>query len=335
MGGDGEPVRLSKARPRDPRGADDAPPTSAGGAPAAIRAHVAEHDLAAWVSAQLADARSAVLGVRFAHGDDASSRSSSPSIRRRSSRSARFAAPIRRVAGTRRGGACGAGAVACGRPVRARRRCSRAVARAVRAHADEIADSIVAETAKPRTEAIAGELYTAVDHALWLAKQAPRVLADERVRFNQLHLKTKKAWLVYEPLGVVAAITPWNIPFGIPFSSRRECGRRRQRRRPQAVRADAADGRVGAAPARRGGRSARARAARAGRGAGGRGARRRAGNREGASSPARSPSAAALPRPPARAAARWCSSSAARTRCSSSPMPISTARSRARSSRRS
>jgi len=94
----------------------------------------------------------------------------------------------------------------------------RAAARGVRSHADEIADSIVAETAKPRTEAIAGELYTAVDHALWLAKHAPRALADERVRFNQLHLKTKKAWLVYEPLGVVAAITPWNIPFGIPFS---------------------------------------------------------------------------------------------------------------------
>jgi succinate-semialdehyde dehydrogenase/glutarate-semialdehyde dehydrogenase len=84
-------------------------------------------------------------------------------------------------------------------------------------HADEIADAIVAETAKPRTEAIANELYTAVDHASWLAKHAPRVLADERVRFSQLHLKTKKAWLLYEPLGVVAAITPWNLPFAIPF----------------------------------------------------------------------------------------------------------------------
>ena len=94
----------------------------------------------------------------------------------------------------------------------------RAVARGVREHADEIADSIVAETAKPRTEAIANELYTAVDHALWLARCAPRVLGDERVRFNQLHLKTKRAWLVYEPLGAVAAITPWNIPFGIPFA---------------------------------------------------------------------------------------------------------------------
>jgi acyl-CoA reductase-like NAD-dependent aldehyde dehydrogenase len=99
----------------------------------------------------------------------------------------------------------------------ARARVLSEVARVVRAHADEIADSIVAETAKPRTEAIANELYAAVDHATWLAKHAPRVLADERVRFSQLHLKTKKAWLLYEPLGVVAAITPWNIPFGIPF----------------------------------------------------------------------------------------------------------------------
>jgi acyl-CoA reductase-like NAD-dependent aldehyde dehydrogenase len=87
----------------------------------------------------------------------------------------------------------------------------------VREHAEAIADSVVAETAKPRTEAIANELYTAVDHARWLAREAPGVLSDERVRFSQLHLKTKKAWLVYEPLGVVAAITPWNIPFGIPF----------------------------------------------------------------------------------------------------------------------
>jgi acyl-CoA reductase-like NAD-dependent aldehyde dehydrogenase len=94
----------------------------------------------------------------------------------------------------------------------------REAARIVRAHADAITDSIVAETAKPRTEAIANELYAAVDHATWLAKQAPRILDDERVRFSQLHLKTKKAWLLYEPFGVVAAITPWNIPFGIPFT---------------------------------------------------------------------------------------------------------------------
>jgi acyl-CoA reductase-like NAD-dependent aldehyde dehydrogenase len=91
-------------------------------------------------------------------------------------------------------------------------------ARIARVQADEIADTIVAETRKPRTEAIANELYTAVDHASWLARHAHRILADERVRFSQLHLKTKKAWLVHAPLGVVAAITPWNVPFAIPFT---------------------------------------------------------------------------------------------------------------------
>jgi len=99
-----------------------------------------------------------------------------------------------------------------------RARVLREAGRVLRIRADEIADSVVAETGKPRTEAIAHDLYPAVDHAVWLAGNAARILRDERVRFSQLHLKTKKAWLVYEPLGVVAAITPWNIPFGIPFS---------------------------------------------------------------------------------------------------------------------
>jgi succinate-semialdehyde dehydrogenase/glutarate-semialdehyde dehydrogenase len=92
-----------------------------------------------------------------------------------------------------------------------------AVARAVRGHADEIVSSIVAETAKPRTEALANEIFTAVDHGQWLARHSGRILRDERVPVPQLHLKTKRARLVYEPLGVVAAITPWNIPFAIPF----------------------------------------------------------------------------------------------------------------------
>src|SRR5581483_3213733 len=90
-------------------------------------------------------------------------------------------------------------------------------ARLVRVHGDAIVDCVVAETRKPRTEAIASELYPAVDRAAWLAREAPRILRDERVRFSQLHLRTKRGRLVYEPLGVVAAISPWNLPFAIPF----------------------------------------------------------------------------------------------------------------------
>jgi acyl-CoA reductase-like NAD-dependent aldehyde dehydrogenase len=98
-----------------------------------------------------------------------------------------------------------------------RARVLRECARVLRAHADEIIASIVAETAKPRTEAIGNELVTALDHAVWLSRNLVDVLRDERVHFSQPHLRTKKAWLVYEPYGVVGAITPWNIPFAIPF----------------------------------------------------------------------------------------------------------------------
>src|SRR5262245_58811927 len=50
----------------------------------------------------------------------------------------------------------------------ARSRVLRDAARVVRSHADEIADSIAAETGKPRTEAVSNELYVAIDFAWWL-----------------------------------------------------------------------------------------------------------------------------------------------------------------------
>ena len=93
----------------------------------------------------------------------------------------------------------------------------REAVRIIRLHADAIVETVVAETAKPPTEAIANELYAAADHARWLSRNVERVLRDEPVPITQLHLKTKRARLVYEPFGVVGAITPWNVPFAIPF----------------------------------------------------------------------------------------------------------------------
>src|SRR5690242_7975196 len=94
-----------------------------------------------------------------------------------------------------------------------RARVFREVVRALLRHADESADAVVAETQKPRTEAIANELYAAAARARWLSRNLEPLLKDERLRVAQPHLKMKRSWLVHEPLGVVVAITPWNIPF--------------------------------------------------------------------------------------------------------------------------
>jgi acyl-CoA reductase-like NAD-dependent aldehyde dehydrogenase len=93
----------------------------------------------------------------------------------------------------------------------------REAVRVVRRHADAIAETVSAETGKPLTEAVANELYAAADRAQWLSRNLEQVLRDEPLPLTQLHLKTKRAWLVHEPLGVVGAITPWNVPFAIPF----------------------------------------------------------------------------------------------------------------------
>jgi acyl-CoA reductase-like NAD-dependent aldehyde dehydrogenase len=92
------------------------------------------------------------------------------------------------------------------------------VAETVLGRADEIADTVVAETGKPRVEAFTTELFPALDALVWLAKQAPKLLAPERVGYPQLQLKHKRASLHYEPIGVIGVIAPWNFPFAIPFT---------------------------------------------------------------------------------------------------------------------
>jgi succinate-semialdehyde dehydrogenase/glutarate-semialdehyde dehydrogenase len=93
-----------------------------------------------------------------------------------------------------------------------------AVSELVLGRLDEIADTVVAETGKPRTEAYTTELFPALDALVWLARNAPKLLAPESVRSPQLHLRHKRGRLEYDALGAVAVIAPWNFPFAIPFT---------------------------------------------------------------------------------------------------------------------
>ena len=92
------------------------------------------------------------------------------------------------------------------------------VATAVLDHADEIAATVTAETGKPLVESYTAELFVALDNLVWAASNLERVLRPERLRYPQPHLRHKRGWLLYEPLGVVGVISPWNFPFGISFT---------------------------------------------------------------------------------------------------------------------
>jgi acyl-CoA reductase-like NAD-dependent aldehyde dehydrogenase len=102
-------------------------------------------------------------------------------------------------------------------PARTRATYMRRAADALLDDIDEIAELLVREQGKPRTEAYTMELLPTVDALHWCAKAGPKILADEKVRMTQAFTLSKSGHFSYEPIGVVGVIAPWNYPWSIPF----------------------------------------------------------------------------------------------------------------------
>jgi acyl-CoA reductase-like NAD-dependent aldehyde dehydrogenase len=83
---------------------------------------------------------------------------------------------------------------------------------------DALADAVVAESGKPRVEALFADIFVAVDTAAFFAKHGQRMLRPERVPHHSIAAKAKSGTLLYEPVGVIGIISSWNYPLAIPLS---------------------------------------------------------------------------------------------------------------------
>jgi acyl-CoA reductase-like NAD-dependent aldehyde dehydrogenase len=84
-------------------------------------------------------------------------------------------------------------------------------------NSDRIARTIVSENGKAYEDALLAEVgYTAGAFGFW-AKNAPKYLADERVRSSSPFVLGRKLVVRYEPVGVAGVIGPWNYPLTNSF----------------------------------------------------------------------------------------------------------------------
>lgn len=103
-------------------------------------------------------------------------------------------------------------------PVRERARAIFRIRDWVVSHADELAEIIRGENGKTRIDALATEVLPAALAATYYARHARRLSTPQRLWPATWVMFNKSSRVHRRPWGVIAVISPWNYPFGIPFS---------------------------------------------------------------------------------------------------------------------
>jgi acyl-CoA reductase-like NAD-dependent aldehyde dehydrogenase len=83
---------------------------------------------------------------------------------------------------------------------------------------DELADTVVRESGKPRVEALFADVFVALDTAAYLLGSGAQLLQPEKVSHHSTAAKAKAGTIRYEPFGVLGIISSWNYPLAIPMS---------------------------------------------------------------------------------------------------------------------
>lgn len=83
--------------------------------------------------------------------------------------------------------------------------------------AGQLAEVVHAETGKPHSDAMI-EIVSAIDHMAWAAKNARKVLGQQKRKSGML-MANQAATVEYLPLGVIGVIGPWNYPVFTPMGS--------------------------------------------------------------------------------------------------------------------
>ncbi len=105
------------------------------------------------------------------------------------------------------------------RNVRERVKIARKLRKTIARRADHIAKVIVEETSRPYAEALAQEVLPALEMSSYCEKMFPKWLAPVNLRYPRPGFFNKKNIIEWDPIGLVAVITPANFPFSLGMMS--------------------------------------------------------------------------------------------------------------------
>jgi acyl-CoA reductase-like NAD-dependent aldehyde dehydrogenase len=81
----------------------------------------------------------------------------------------------------------------------------------------EAAELVTRENGKPVAEALLTDVAVTLDMARYYLARAGRILRPRRVVCRNIAFLGRRGRLYWEPLGVIAVISPWNYPLLLPF----------------------------------------------------------------------------------------------------------------------